>query len=197
MNKTIITALAMSMAFGVTAVDARGFGPKQATFSEVDTNSNGQISETEMGAMTANRFDLADANTDGFIDADEMKAHWENMADNMPGTPNGSDHSERMMERMGDIMDRVIARADEDEDGKISFEELMAVQPGLVFADIDTNEDGAVSEMEWHVSVDHRGGGRMQDRGQMWGRGHMQDRGQTQERGGWFGHGFGQGHGRN
>lgn len=178
MNKTLITALAMSLALGVTAAEARGFGPKQATFSEVDSDSNGQISETEMGAMTANRFNLADANGDGFIDADEMKTHWENMADNMPGNPMGRDHSERMMERMGDIMDRVIARADEDEDGKISLEELMAVQPGLVFADIDSNEDGAVSEMEWHVAVDHRSGGRMQ------------------ERGGWFGRGFGQGHGR-
>lgn len=194
MNKTIITALAMSLALGVTAAEARGFGQKHPQFSEVDADGNGQISQTELEAIAANRFNEADANADGFLDADEMKAQLQQMADKMPENPNGNGRSERMMEHMGDFMDRMIARVDENEDGKISLEEITAMQRGMVFADIDSNEDGAISEMEWHVAVDHRSGGGMQDRMQM--RGHMQDRGQMQERGGWFGHMFGQGRGR-
>lgn len=195
MNKTIMTALAVSLAFGVTAAEARGIGPNHPQFSEVDADSNGQISQTELEAIAANRFNEADTNADGFLDADEMKAQLQQMAGKMPENPNGNDRSEQMLERMDGFTERMITRVDENEDGKISLEEISTMKRGLVFAEIDTNADDALSEMEWHVAVEHRGNGdRMQRRAQM--RGHTQDRGQMQERGGWLGHMFGQDRGR-
>lgn len=170
MNKTIITALAMSLALGVTAAEARGIGQKLPQFSEVDTDGNGQITEVEMSAIATSRFDAMDANSDGFLDADEMKVRGQMMTDRIPEHMRENDRSERMMERMDHFVENMVERADEDEDGKLSLSEVTSMRRAIPFERVDSNGDGSISEIEWHIAVDHRGGhGR--ERGPWWGRG--------------------------
>lgn len=156
MNKTILTALALSLALGVTAAEARQHGPKLPQFSVVDTDGNGQITEAELSALATVKFNEADTNGDGFLDIDEIKARSENMAERLAERAQGDERGERMHERMGEFVERMIERADENDDGKLSLAEVTDARPEIPFERVDTNSDGTISELEWHIAVDHK-----------------------------------------
>jgi Ca2+-binding EF-hand superfamily protein len=113
MKKTLISALALSIALGVGAAMARGMqdhGPRTLpSFAELDRNGNGEVTledlqafgaarRAEMEAKRAERmkeraakmderrqrmFDRVDANGDGVVDAGEYAAFTDRMEERM------------------------------------------------------------------------------------------------------------------
>lgn len=113
MKKTLISALALSIALGAGAATARGMqdqGPRPLpSFEELDRHGNGQVTledlqafgETQRAEMEAKRaermqeraermgdrgqrmFDRVDANDDGVLDAEEYAAFTAHRAERM------------------------------------------------------------------------------------------------------------------
>lgn len=189
MNKTILTALALTLALGVSSANARSegpaqHGPKLPQFSAVDADGNGEITLAEINAIAATKFAESDSNNDGFLDAAELTAQFEarmERADRGPRDGQGprgeqeaqtenapadeaapadnAERAERMEARKGDVVERMIERADTNDDGKLSFAEVTESRPTLPFDKIDTDASGSISETEWHVAIEHRDGG--------------------------------------
>ncbi|WP_296640403.1 EF-hand domain-containing protein [Roseinatronobacter sp.] len=113
MKKTLISALALTIALGAGAATARGMqdhGPRaMPSFEDLDRDGNGQVTledlqtfgeaqRAEMDAKRAERmteraermgergqrmFDRVDANDDGIVDAEEYAAFTDRMAERM------------------------------------------------------------------------------------------------------------------
>lgn len=106
MNKTLVSALVLSLALGAGAASARAngdMGPRALPgFSELDGDGNGKVTQEELKAfaearraeMEAKRtdrmadrgqriFDRFDANDDGALDADEYAAISDRVAQRM------------------------------------------------------------------------------------------------------------------
>lgn len=172
--KTVFSALALSVALGAVAADAKPFGPRGMgpqefggafIFGEIDTNADGFITANELTAKGRERFDTADVNGDGFIDGDELQARQQAAMDRIAEHAD-EDRRERAEEHGEMMIERMLDRADENGDGKLSFAELDAARPDRMFDQMDANGDGKISEMEFHVATQHRGGhGPRSDRG--------------------------------
>ena len=110
-----------------------------------DTNGDGKISREEANASLphiAKNFDAIDANNDGFITIDELRAFHEK-----------SGRAHKMHEHL--------KAADKDGDGKISREEADAL-PRLAkhFDEIDTNKDGFITKEEMRAFHEKNGAGK-------------------------------------
>ncbi|MCC1481001.1 EF-hand domain-containing protein [Roseibaca sp. Y0-43] len=125
MKKTILSALALTIALGAGAAYARGngdMGPRALpSFEELDRDGNGQVTledlqafaearRAEMEAKRAERmaeraaqmgergqrmFDRVDANDDGVVDAEEYAAFTDQMAERMQKRGKGGERGER------------------------------------------------------------------------------------------------------
>ncbi|MDX5403631.1 MAG: EF-hand domain-containing protein [Rhodobacterales bacterium] len=107
------------------------------SFEDVDANADGKITADEMKAHADARFAEADADKDGFLNAEELQAHMLAQA------------TARMQERSA----RMIEMMDTDSDGKISAAEMQAgPRRGDRFermlSRMDQDEDGAISRAE-------------------------------------------------
>lgn len=136
--KTIVTLTAASLAAASFLVYA-GAGGHEGRHGErlkaADTNGDGMISRQEAASlpMIARHFDVIDANRDGQVTADELRAfhqaqrgqHWK--------------------------------RLDTDGDGKVSKAEAQANAPRLFehFAEVDANGDGFVTPEEMKAARRH------------------------------------------
>ena len=147
MNNFPMTALIIAMAAaGVTGVEqAKGYGPAPVSFAELDTNSDCQVTQTELEARGAVHFAKADTNSDGFLTVDEIEATWRDKAAKRAA--------------------RMIKHLDSDEDGKLSAEEMNKRGKGRGGKDrgakmlerFDTDKNGSLSEEEFAAAREKMG----------------------------------------
>ncbi len=126
--------VASQVAFAATGEAPRADGQKQ--MQRADKNGDHKISREEAAAhpRLAKRFDAIDANKDGFITRDEMKAA----------------HAKVASARLKAI--------DTDGDGRISRAEANAKAPHVArnFDAMDTNKDGYLSKDEMAAAKKRR-----------------------------------------
>lgn len=157
-----------------------GMGPGAGfDFAALDTDGDGRITEAEFRAHRAAMAASLDANGDNLISAEELAAQM----------------TARMQERIEAMAKARVAAQDLDGDGLLSAAELaMPEGPGRLFAMVDADGDGAVTQTEIDAAKE-----RMHDRRGRPGRGdddrpmrHGEGRGGHGHGhgGGWFGWGM-------
>ena len=99
-----------------------------AMFAAFDLNGDGQVTREEVDQFRADRFAELDGNGDGFVTEAEFLANAEARV------------AERAGERFGDL--------DTDGDGTVSAAEFDDAPRGDMFARMDQNEDGVITEDE-------------------------------------------------
>ncbi len=72
-----IAAVALAMPLAAQAGPGKGHRGHGAHLMQMDTNADGNITRAEAEASLATRFATIDANSNGFVTQDEMKAHHE------------------------------------------------------------------------------------------------------------------------
>lgn len=171
--KTPLLIAALTAGMAVTAAEAQGRGPgmpgmERPGFAELDADADGFVSRDEMRAPIAERLAAADADGSGTLDAAELVAAMQ----------------ARQADRIAEMAERMIARRDADGDGALSLEELAAPAPRpAVFDRLDADGDGMLSEAEYDAM-----GERMRGRHGMGGEGGRHGMG---HRDGGHGHGGG------
>ena len=140
-----LTAVALaSVATVAVAQSAPGAPGHRGAFMErlkaADTNGDGMLSKSEAAALPrlARHFDAIDANHDGQVTFDELRA--------------------AMQAKRGELGRKVFAKLDANGDGKVSREEFLA-QAAARFDRMDANKDGVVTPDEMKASHHgrHRG----------------------------------------
>jgi Ca2+-binding EF-hand superfamily protein len=148
-----LTAIA-ALTLGGTAAYAAGQGKammkgndaQMIQFGDIDADGDGRITRAEMTAhreaMMKDRFDAADANDDGMVDAEEMQAQM----------------TEYMQARMQNRIDRMIAARDADGDGALSMDEMGPLSPAArMMMRTDADGDGALTRDEFKAGAQARG----------------------------------------
>jgi hypothetical protein len=126
----ILTALALASAATLTFAQAGpGRGALLERLKAADTNADGMLSRAEAAALPriAAHFDEIDANKDGQITMEELRAF----------------HAQRHADHAGAFMKRM----DTDGDGRISKAEALAAAAAR-FDAVDTNKDGFITPDE-------------------------------------------------
>ena len=156
----LLTVAATSLATAAYAAGPGGF------LKSADLNKDGVIDQTEFQQSRDKWFADLDADKDGFVTADELKAfgdkmhaewakkHADQAANDKPADAN---------KKHGDFSQRILKRVDTDQDGKISKAEFDA-EGSKLFAKLDGNSDGKISESEMPQRHWARFGGKMFDR---------------------------------
>jgi EF hand len=142
MNKLLIATVAFAAMSGAAAAQAPGgdHGPG-AMFAAADANHDGNITRAEFDAARGGHFTQMDANHDGSLSADERPQHGP-----PPGAaPGGGDHAAHG------------PRGDTNGDGVISRAEFDA-QGADMFARLDADHNGAISQAEIQAMRDAHGG---------------------------------------
>jgi len=136
-----VGVLAVSgFAFGAKGVQEhremhRIFSPKKL-MQQADTNKDNAVSLSELDAVIATRFGLADADNNGSVTKGDVIAALESNIE-----------SKLIKRRSGRIADRLFTGADIDEDGNLTKDEL-SNRLAKMHALVDWNDDGKVSRDE-------------------------------------------------
>lgn len=153
MRKTMIfTALALASGLALAqqpanadreAARAEWRAKADAQWAEADKDGDGTLDRVEVQASRprlAERFDKVDANADGEISRDEMRAMHGKMR-----------HGRRGMHRMQSYMAGLFVGMDDDRNGAISRAELGDKAPRIAenFAAIDKDGNGELSKEEF------------------------------------------------
>ncbi len=130
----VSAAALLGLAAPALACDGRGpgFGDMGAMFFAGDANSDGQVSRAEFNAQHAQHFTTMDADHNGEISRDEMRAGM---------------HAMRQGGRGNFGHGAMLDRADANNDGAISRDEFLAM-PLAHFNALDADHDGAISASE-------------------------------------------------
>jgi len=152
-RKTTILSLAAFGALALAAVaiaqdapqDGHGFDPA-ARFAARDVNHDGFIDKSEASDRMLKRFDTLDADHDGRISQDELKASWQARA-----AQDGGQHHHGHHHFGGDRL----AKFDTDHDGRITLDEMMA-QTKTHFDRLDANHDGVIDQSEMPKPGEHK-----------------------------------------
>jgi Ca2+-binding EF-hand superfamily protein len=148
-HATITATLAAAILAGATAqaiaeghgMKRDGHGPRPA-FEELDADGDGGITRDEMKAHMAARFARADADGDGLLTRDEMLARAE----------------EQAAERRAKRIDRMMDRLDADGDSALSLAEMQARADGRRFDRADADGDGRITKAEMEeMRAKHKG----------------------------------------
>ena len=136
----------------------RGGGPMQMNLlaRALDADEDGVISAEELDNARRALLSL-DTNDDGELTRDEY----------MPQRRGGGEMTE---ERLAMFIERMMER-DENEDGKLSADELPERMAERMFERWDKNDDGFIDEEELTAMAKSRGGGMRSERGERGGRG--------------------------
>ena len=116
-------------------------GQERPSFEELDANGDGQISVDEVKAFSTARFTALDTNGDGALDRDELLA---------AATSRAADQAETRIDRM-------LTWQDDNGDGALSQSEMPGDRMGQMFERMDRDDDGVVSQDEYEQAQD-RGG---------------------------------------
>lgn len=130
-----IALLSALIAVGGVAASAKTHGGGPA-FEQIDANGDGQVTQDELRAHAAARFAEIDADNDGFVTPEEMRAA----------------RSERHEARGERQAARMLERYDADGNGELSAAELekasedrMGRRAGRMMDRMDANDDGKLS----------------------------------------------------
>lgn len=127
-------ALGAILALGVAATGHAQMRDGSRVFDRLDGNSDGVIDAAELRAQRERAFSRLDGDGDGVITAAEREQARSRM--------------QRVRERMQGRIDEIAAQADSNRDGDISRDEFLAApQPLLSRADADG--DGRISREEF------------------------------------------------
>ena len=144
-KRTLIAALFLVPALGFAADNATApKGERSSHFKKADADGNGTLSRAEADKSVprlAKKFDLIDADKDGQLSRDEMKA-WKKTHKHAHKKGNKADRQARAAERF--------KHADANGDGKISHAEAEKNAPRLAkkFDAIDADKDGQLTSEE-------------------------------------------------
>ena len=142
--KSILALTALALAAGSTLVLAdagNGAAPHRGAFMErlkaADTNGDGMLSQQEAAALPriAENFAAIDANKDGYVTFDELRAF--------------------MKAKHGQHGAHAFKAADANGDGKVSRDEFLAAAAAR-FDKMDANKDGFLTPEE--IKAGHRHG---------------------------------------
>ncbi len=175
MTKTALIALIATGTLGAVTLSASALGgPRggmghggfgmgrvmQMTFEDLDADGSGQITSADLLANARARFDKADANTDGQLEAQEiqamikqrMKARAEARAE--AGHERAPDWAARAGKRVDWIVGKMLKRKDTDASGALSFDEIAPDPARLdrMIARFDTDGDKALSPAEFDAA---------------------------------------------
>ena len=152
--KSVLTltaaALASAAVIALAAPEGAGGHRHGAMLERVkaaDTDGNGLVSRDEAKAlpMIAKHFDEIDANGDGQLSPDELRAFHQKMR---------AQHEQVRGERFAEHFKKM----DTDGDGRISLAEAQANAPRLAqrFQQVDANGDGFITPDELKAAFAHR-----------------------------------------
>lgn len=150
------------------------FGVPKFDFAGADANSDGKVTKDELAAFRQTMMSGVDADGDGLISTEELAAHMK----------------ARMDARIDERARARVESQDLDGDGKLSATELLTpALPDRMFARLDTDGDGAISQDEL-TEAQSRMQERMRDgHGKRDGHGMRGGDGQGRDGRGWFGWG--------
>lgn len=117
-------------------------------FDSIDADKDGKVTEAELDAYRAAEFKAADANSDGILSAEELTQQ----------------HLARMAERAADRSARMIESLDGNGDGSLSADEMDQSARERGFAQIDRDDDGAISKDEAEAARERFADGRRHHR---------------------------------
>lgn len=160
--KTLLISATILCGFAAPAIAQPMMPPKDGGhFDMVDANKDGFLTRDEVKAAHLKKFAQMDANKDNILTKDEMKAH----------------HKSQMDMMKNKIVEKRINHLDANKDGSVSKEEwqtgpdrakaMMAEMHAKSFDEIDTNKDGKLSETELAAAkpkhdMKHKKGGMME-----------------------------------
>ena len=130
--------------------------------STADADKDGAVTQEEFKKVfpkaPAERFEQLDRNKDGRLDASDAPPA-------PPAAKRGQQPAARQGARPPQRTPGLLAGADADQDGKVSYEELSAAKPGFpreAFDRLDANKDGALDQQELQAQRQRAGarGGR-------------------------------------
>jgi len=129
-----------------------GMAQEAPDFATIDANGDGSITPDELRAMETSRFAEMDTNGDGSLDKDELLAAM----------------TAEASERAGKMLDRMIAWNDADGDGALSESEMPGKDRGNMLSRADADGDGAISadEFEQAMAKHAERGGKRGQRGE-------------------------------
>lgn len=155
----LLTFAATALATAAYAAGPNG-GPG-GFLKSADLNKDGVIDQTEFQASRDKWFVELDADKDGFVSADELKAFGEKMHDQW--MKKHGDQAQNGKQPRGDFARHILERVDTDKDGRISKAEFDAEGTRLL-ARLDANGDGKIASDEMPQRHWARFGGQMFDR---------------------------------
>lgn len=154
-KKTAVAALALAGAVLVSGLSATGAmagmggdNDRGARLSEnfalIDADKDGKVTVEELTAYRAAEFAAADTDKDGKLSAEELNAR----------------EIARFTATVAERTARILGREDANADGSLSADEIDEGPLAGKFAQIDTDNDGAITEAEINAAVSQHGEGR-------------------------------------
>jgi len=149
MITTFKDAIAIGLLITAFGTTASAQGPRGAAdlFERLDADQDGRITQEEFSNRRATQFAATDTDADGFLTAEEMLDQW---------------RARNSEEAATARITRMIERLDENDDGRLSAEEMP--QPrrdgSRFFNRIDADGDGAITLAEAEAAQGHRRFGR-------------------------------------
>jgi hypothetical protein len=139
--KTRKTTLIVAAGIVLAALPSLFAGSTGAKFKQKDTDGDGHISREEHAAAALAAFDKLDANRDGVLTTAELAGG--------PDQKAGKSRPEERETTGGGSLapTSTLNRADQNGDGQITRAEQQT-DADLVFASLDNNRDGVISESE-------------------------------------------------
>jgi hypothetical protein len=135
MKNIMICTLAATTALAFSPAMAKNYHSKNFEFSDLDNNSDSQITITEIEMHMAAQFAKSDSNNDGSLSLEELMAKIETRR---------TKQAEKRVKRM-------LNKLDSDDSGTLEFSEMQNRRGGAtrMLRHLDKNQDGVISQTEF------------------------------------------------